>query len=144
MKSAENFELDLRRIGIKTDDSWRHDCERTSGSEGRTKYSFPDLKATIVAVLKDNTLISISSKEKIPDDLKPIENVEVVVEGSSFGLIFDRTNFTCETEDSRFDKGSVIINDQFISVYLLRRYNDFIVHQVTLRKDQRLIIFVKI
>lgn len=135
LKSEENFESILWQVGIKTDDSWKHKYKRVeSSSVGR--YSFPEVKATVLAILKNKQLSSISANEKIPEEIKSIENAEVSFDNEEFGLILDKTNFSYE-ENRRFDKGCVTINNECFSISRLEQYNDFIVHYVPLEKCQR-------
>jgi len=107
-------------------------------SNAVAKYTFPEIEATILAILKDKKLVSISLKDRFSDELNFIENAEVSLQhGESVGLIFDRTNFSSEIEEKRFDKGHATVNGKRLLVSKLERYSDFTIHYVSLQGDER-------
>lgn len=128
--SDNSYEGILRRVGIKTDDSYKHHYYRTDKNGA---YSFPEVEARILAIVQGNKIVSIDlEREKVSEELKSALNAEISITNEETGLILSKTNFICENKRGRrFDKGVIIIDGNVrLMVYRVKKFADFMVHYV--------------
>lgn len=126
--SSDAYECILRGVGIKTDVSPRRDYSRTDTGV----YSFPDVDARILAILRQNKIVSVDVElGKASNELRSVLNAEVVIGDEEVGLILNRTSFVCENRRGRrYDTGIIAANGEGLRVNRIRKFTDFVVHYV--------------
>lgn len=117
----------LEKAGIETDCSPIYSFTKSNNT-----YNFPEIKANLSVILKDNDIKSIS---KLTDELASSYKAEVEFDDDcEYALIFDKTNFYSGESGHCCDIGEVIISAEDKSIPLnvvkVKKIKNNIVHYV--------------
>lgn len=117
----------LEEAGLRTDDSPVYSFTKSDNT-----YHFPEIKANLSVIVKDNNIQSIS---QFSNELASVHLTEVDFnEDGEFGLIFDKTNFFSGENGLNCDVGEITISagDERIpfNVVRVKKMKNNIVHYV--------------